>query len=261
MNRSGAPSITVTVHRPERSVSPSPVLVWFYGGGLIAGTAAHVNDVASKFAVDLGAVVVVPDYRVAPEHPYPAAIDDCFVTLKWVIEHADQLDVNPNCILVGGESAGGGLAAAVAQRAHDNGIALRLQVLVSPMLDDRSVIRAERNRERPLAWTVKSNRFGWTAYLGHAPGEAEHRPYAVPARREDVTGVAPAWLAIGTADLFYDESVEYAERLKAAGVPCELIVMAGAHHGAEYLKPAHPKVQQMRDARLAAMRRAITSHT
>lgn len=249
------------IHNPSPDQTGlRPGLLWIHGGGLISGSAENVNAWASGFAAELDAVVIAPEYRLPPEHPYPAAIDDCFLALKWMIENAPELGIDPERIAVGGESAGAGLAAALAQRALDAGIPLQLQVLVSPMLDDRTVIAAEEKGTWALAWSPPSNRYGWAAYLGHAPGEKEDRPYAVPARRVDLTALAPAWIGIGTADLFHDETIEYARRLEQAGVPCELVVVPGAHHAAETLKPDHPLISSFRASRLQALRQALTSN-
>lgn len=245
------------VHRPDGATEPTGGLVWIFGGGLISGNAGHVNSVASTFAAELGIVVVVPDYRLAPEHPYPAAIDDCFSALEWLVSHADALGVDRSRILVGGESAGGGLAASLAQRARYASIPLLLQVLVAPMLDDQSVIRAETNGDVHLVWTVTSNRFAWTAYLGHGPEESESRPYAVPAREQNLGGLAAAWISVGEADLFLEESLEYAGRLTASGVMVDLTTIPGAHHGWELLAPGNAEVLRVRAARLEAMRAAL----
>ncbi|MCC2028880.1 alpha/beta hydrolase [Microbacterium sp. YMB-B2] len=234
-------------------------LLWLFGGGLISSNAAHANAVASGFAAGLGVTVIVPDYRLAPEHPYPAALDDCFAALEWVASETETLGIDSTRIMVGGESAGGGLAAAVAQCAKDAAIPLTLQVLIAPMLDDRNVLRAEAEGDVHLIWTVASNRYAWTSYLGHALEEPESRPYAVPSRREDLTGLAPAWISIGEADLFHAETVDYAKRLTSAGVPVELITIPGAHHGWELLTPDHPEVHRIQAARLTAMRAALAS--
>ncbi|MFD4508576.1 alpha/beta hydrolase [Streptomyces sp. NPDC058457] len=253
----GHPQLTAMVYEPDGRERPGGALLWLFGGGLIIGSAEHSNDIASAFAVDLGALVVVPDYRLAPEHPCPAAPDDCFAALQWMLTHADELGIDPERIVVGGESAGGGLAATVAQRAHDTGVGLRLQVLVAPMLDDRTVVRAEAEGRVSVAWTVPANRFAWTSYLGHAPGEPEERPYAVPGRRADLGGLAPAWISVGEIDLFHQESVDYARRLDEAGVKCELTTVPGAHHAFELVAPEHPVVRALRRARLEAMREAL----
>ena len=143
-----------------------------------------------------------------------------------------------------GASAGGGLAAAVAQRSHDEGIALRAQVLMYPMIDDRTVLRADHDGRGNFVWTPSSNRFGWTAYLGRAPRMSDAPEYAAPARREDLTGLPPAWVGVGELDLFYEEDVAYAEKLRACGVPCELVTVPGMYHAADGLRP---KAVAMRD--------------
>lgn len=251
---------SVIVYRPNGvAQQPAAALVWIFGGGLISGNAAHVNSVASSFAAELGIVVIAPDYRLAPEHPFPAAIDDCFAALEWLINQADNIGVDRTRIMVGGESAGGGLAAALTQRANDASIPLVLQVLVAPMLDDQTVIRAEGEGDIHLVWTVPSNRFAWTAYLGHGPEEPETRPYAVPARRQNLGNLAPAWISIGEADLFHAESIDYVKRLKTAGVSADLTVIPGAHHGWELLTPNHAEVHRVQAARLEAMRAAMSA--
>jgi acetyl esterase/lipase len=246
------------VFEPGKRSTPSSALIWIFGGGLVTGSADHVTDVASHYAHELGAVVIAPDYRLAPEHPYPAAIDDCFSALTWTIASARELGIDPARIAVGGESAGGGLAAALAQRAADEGIDLRLQLLIAPMLDDRTVRRAEAEGRVTVAWTVPSNRFGWSSYLGHDLDRDEQRPYAVPARRDDLRRLAPAWISVGEVDLFHDEDADYASRLREAGVPVELHTIPGAHHAFEVMKPDHPTVRLLKQARIDALRAALT---
>ena len=185
---------------------------------MVVGSPQSETRGAAQLARELGALVVSPDYRLAPEHPYPAALDDCMSTLYWMRDNADELGIDPDRIAVTGSSAGGGLTAAVAQRAHDEGIRLRAQAMVYPMLDDRTVLRDDHGGRGRFLWTPASNRFGWTAYLGRPPRMSDAPEYAAPARREDLSGLAPAWIGVGDLDLFYDESVDYADRLRAAGV-------------------------------------------
>lgn len=253
--------VPLIVHEPTHERPRAGALVWYFGGGLISGSAEHANTIASTFAKNNNVIVVACDYRLAPEHPYPAAIDDCFTALEWTVDHAEKRGIPAACIAVGGDSAGAGLAAAVAQRAHDTNISLCLQLLIHPMLDDRTVMRATTNREVYLAWTVPSNRYGWTSYLGHTLGQPEVRPYAVPARRKNLEGLAPTWISVGSVDQFHDECVVYANRLEQAGVPCELHVIPGAHHGAEALRPDHPLIATVREARHAALDRALSAAT
>ncbi len=179
---------------------------------------------------DTGLPVVSVDYRLAPEHPYPAPVEDCYAALRWL---SVQGWIDPTRIAIGGASAGGGLTAALAFLARDRGeVAPALQLLVYPMLDDRTSARTDIDETNLRMWTNKSNRFGWDSYLGDA-----NRDIAAPGRRTDLAGLAPAWLGIGTADLFHDEDLEYAERLRAAGVPCELETAPGAFHAFDRFAP------------------------
>ena len=219
--RVGTPPVLVTVTRPDEADDPGrrPAVLYIHGGGMVLGS-PHTEAVGSgRMARELDAVVVSPDYRLAPEHPFPAALDDCMAALRWMRDNADELGIDPDRIAVTGSSAGGGLSAAVAQRAHDEGIALRAQALVYPMIDDRTALRDDHNGRGRFLWTHASNRFGWTAYLGRKPRMSDAPEYAAPARREDLSGLAPAWVGVGDLDLFYDESVAYAnaaDRVRSA---------------------------------------------
>lgn len=253
--------VPVYVYRPTKaSADPTGALLWIHGGGYVAGRPDGYHDICSRFAAELGIVVVSVDYRLAPEHPFPAGLDDCLAALEWMHAQASELGIDPARLAIGGDSAGGGLTAALAQRVHDQGrIPLRLQLLVYPMLDDRSVLRPDHGDRGRLVWGPASNRFAWTAYLGHRPGEQEPPPYAVPARREDLRGLAPAWIGVGTLDLFYEEDVEYAQRLTAAGVPCELHVVPGMYHGADSMAwRTSPAARDFGDRLLGAVWRALS---
>lgn len=222
--------------RQDRAeTAPTGALLWFHGGGYIGGTPAQDHLLCSRVARDLGVLVVSVDYRLAPAHPYPGALDDGAAVLRWVVESAEGLGVDTSRLAVGGASAGGGLAAALAQRALDEGTALAYQLLVYPMLDDRTGAGGVEVPGRgEFVWTARANAEGWGAYLGHRAGEAEDRPWAVPARREDLTGLPPAWIGVGELDLFLDENLEYARRLRAAGVGARVRVEPGMYHAADY---------------------------
>ncbi|HEY9311395.1 alpha/beta hydrolase [Williamsia sp.] len=216
-----APGVSVRLFRPATPAAvPGPAILWIHGGGMVMGTAAQDDATCSHFAAAVGATVASVEYRLAPEHPYPIPVEDCYAALRWL---AEQPEVDADRIAVAGASAGGGLAATVAVVAHDRGeITPAMQLLVYPMLDNRSLTPDERHR----LWDAKSNRFGWESYLGDASPEA-----AVPALRADLSGLAPAWIGVGSLDLFYDEDLAYAARLEAAGVPCTVEVVQGAFHG------------------------------
>jgi len=211
---------------------------------MILGSPQMEASGSGRLARELNAVVVSPDYRLAPEHLFPAALDDCMATLAWMRDRADELRIDPDRIAVTGASAGGGLSAAVAQRAHDQGIALRAQVLVYPMIDDRTTLPDNHFGRGKLVWTPEANRFAWAAYLGRQPRLSDAPEYAAPARRTDLSGLAPAWIGVGGLDLFYDESVSYAEALKACGVPCDLVTVPGMYHGADGLARKAPAMKE-----------------
>ncbi len=232
-------------------------VLYIHGGGMIVGSPQAEVRGAAALARGLAALVVSPDYRLAPEHPYPAALDDCMATLYWMRDNADELGIDPDRIAVTGSSAGGGLSAAVAQRAHDEGIRLRAQGLVYPMIDDRTVLRDDHDGRGRFLWTPASNRFGWTAYLGRAPRISDAPAYAAPARRKNLAGLAPAWIGVGELDLFYDESVDYANRLRAAGVDCELVTVPGMYHGADGLAAKAPAMQAFRNGLADHLRRYL----
>lgn len=215
------------------------------------GTPEQGEGLCSRLATELGIMVVSVDYRLAPEHPFPAALDDCYAALGWVHRNADILGIDPTRLAVGGDSAGGGLAASLAQVALDRGgPKLCFQLLQYPMLDDRTALRSGLDG---LVWTMRSNRWAWRSYLGHALTAPEHRPFASPSRRTDLDGLPPAWIGVGSVDLFYDECVDYAARLEAAGVPCDLHIEPGMYHGAETLRPKAPAMIAFLDRLVAAL--------
>jgi acetyl esterase/lipase len=240
------------VHRPRLAVpGPLPALLWIHGGGYVIGTAAQEDAFCRRFANELGAVVAAVEYRLAPEHPYPTPLEDCHDALEWL---AAQSDVDPMRIAIGGASAGGGLAAALALLARDRGrVRPVFQLLTYPMLDDRTVRRSDVDERGFRLWNNRSNAMGWQSYLGAEPGSDAVPADAVPARREDLEGLAPAWIGVGTQDLFLDEDVAYAQRLRDAGVPCTLDVVDGAFHAFDYLAPGSEPSRRFRDAQLDAL--------
>jgi acetyl esterase/lipase len=216
--------VGVRLHRPAGRTQCAAALLWIHGGGYVMGAAKQVDGLCRRFSYELGITVASVEYRLAPEHPYPAALVDCYSALTWL---AGLPAVDRERVAIGG----GGLAAALALLARDRGdVTPALQLLAYPMLDDRSA-SAPANRSHRL-WNPRSNRFCWKAYLGDADPQV-----AVPARREDLSGLAPAWVGVGTNDLFHDEAVAYAERLAHAEVPCHVEVVTGAFHGFDLLAP------------------------
>jgi acetyl esterase/lipase len=252
--------VPVHVYEPRGRRRPSGALLWIHGGGFVAGTPESYHPLCSRIAAELGIVVVSVDYRLAPEHPFPAGLEDTYTALAWLHGHAAELGVYPDRVAIGGDSGGGGLAAALAQLAYDRGeLPVRFQLLNYPMLDDRTALRTDHAGTGDFIWTPASNRFAWTAYLGHEPRPDESRRYAAAARRADLAGLPPAWIGVGELDLFFAEDVAYAERLSAAGVPCELVVVPGMYHGADSFHDGRvDSMTAFRTGMVEALGRALT---
>lgn len=222
--------VKLRVHRPEGVEGTLPCVYWIHGGGLVLGSYDEEGPRLGAWCLAHRCVAVSVEYRLAPEHPYPAAIDDCMVGLQWVFAHAAEIGVDATRIGVGGASAGAGLAAALALRARDEtDLALSFQLLIYPMLDDRQATRSSQWDEK--VWPPSANTYAWTAYLGDAKGGPDVSPYAAPARATDLGGLPPSYVMVGSADGFVDEDVDYAERLRRAGVEVDLHVYAGGFHG------------------------------
>jgi acetyl esterase/lipase len=239
----------VRLHRPANAAGPTPALLWIHGGGYLFGTAAQDDGVCRQYVDRLGITVAAVDYRLAPEHPYPIPVEDCYSVLTWL---ARLPGIDSDRIAIGGASAGGGLTAALAFLARDRAeVTPVLQVLSYPMLDDRSVNPSLDDTGFRL-WNPASNRIGWQSYLGGADPAV-----AVPARRDDLAGLPPAWLGVGTLDLFHREDLAYAERLDAAGVPCEVHVVPGAFHGFDRIAAKSSIARAYFDSQATSLRKAL----
>lgn len=230
------PGVSLRLYRPNNAPSPMPAYLWMHGGGFLIGQPEQDETNNIALARELKVTVAGLRYRLAPKHPAPAAVEDAHAALMWLAAEAPRLGIDPKRIAIGGASAGGGLAATLALVAHDRGVVRpAFQLLVYPMLDDRTATRTDMDTKNVRVWSPASNHSAWTAYLGHAPGQPTANPYAAAARREDLRGLPPAWIGVGTIDLFHDEDVTYAKRLEASGVPCELHLVPGAFHGFDAL--------------------------
>jgi acetyl esterase/lipase len=248
--------ITMRLHRAR---TPDPqsrgALLWIHGGGYVIGTSRMDEKFCARVANELGILVVSVDYRRAPEHPFPTPLHDCYDALQWL---ASRPDVDPARIAIGGASAGAGLTAALALLARDRGeIRPAFQLLSYPMLDDRTATRTDLDESRVRMWNNESNRFGWTSYLGNLSGAPAVSGLAVPARHDDLRDLAPAWIGVGTFDLFHDEDVAYARRLREAGVSCELDVIPGAFHGFDVVFSRAGVSREYRDTQVRVLGRAL----
>lgn len=255
----GAPDITLTIYRPRAANGALPCIFHIHGGGYVGGSAAQLEPLHRPAAFDLDCVIVSVDYRLAPEHRFPAAIEDCYAGLAWTFANAGALGIDAARIGVMGESAGGGLAAALALLARDRGeYRLAFQHLIYPMIDDRTCVAAQPNpMTGEFIWTPHNNRFGWAALLGCDPGGPGVSPYAAAARAENLANLPPAFIACPTLDLFVDENIAYAHRLMRSGVAVELHVYPGGFHGFDIFGGEAPvAVRARRDSR-EALRRAL----
>jgi acetyl esterase len=244
------PDVPVRIYRPHLAQG---ALIWLHGGGFVMGALDTEHPWAARAAEGAGAVVISVGYRLAPEDRFPAALDDVFAVLTWAAGHAAELGIDPERIAVGGHSAGGGLAAAVALRARDEGgPPIRFQLLHQPCLDDRLETWSARNfTDTPWVNRAKLAEM-WRHYLGTAPAS----PHAAPARAADLSGLPPAYVATAEFDPLRDEGIGYAQRLLQAGVPVELHQWSGTFHGSQAILSAD--VSQRQIAELGAVtRRAL----
>lgn len=258
----GAPDVEIILYRPlQAAVGPLPLFLNIHGGGYIFGSAAENGPVDVITAAEVGCLVASVEYRLAPETVAPGAVEDCYAALHWLHSNADQLSIDPRRLAVGGNSAGGGIAAALALLARDRAeIPICFQLLIYPMLDDRTVLQAPADRNPctgEFVWTRTSNHVGWRSYLGQEPGALAVAPYAVPARFEKLADLPPAYITVGMLDLFLEEDIAYAQRLMKAGVPTELHVLPGAYHGFELASDAAVTRRSERERR-EALKRAFS---
>lgn len=230
------PPVTVRVHTPAGAAKARGCMVWMHGGGLIFGSYEMDDARFDKWCADLDMVAVSVEYRLAPEAPYPAPVRDCYRALSWTHENTTELGIDPGRIGIGGTSAGGGLAAALALMTRDRGeFEIAYQLLIYPMIDDRQ--QTPSSQWPAPIWPAEANTFGWRAYLGDMKGTEAVPPYAAAARATDLSGLPPTLIAVGGADGFVDENIDYAARLNRSGVETELHVYPGAPHGFEVMAP------------------------
>jgi acetyl esterase/lipase len=247
--------LRIRLYRPRGLTGRRPALLWMHGGGFVIGYPEYDQPRSIELCRSLGVVVAAVNYRLGPENPFPAPLEDCHAALTWLHANADTLDVDASRIAVGGASAGAGLAAGLTLLAHDRGaLPIAFQLLVYPMLDDRTALRTDIDDRNLRLWNAGSNRLGWSAYLGHEPGGEDVSAYAAPSRRRDLSGLPPAWIGIGTCDLFLDECTSFASRLNAAGSRCALKVVDGAFHAFDLVVPKSGVAADFRQSYVSALR-------
>lgn len=258
--RRAAPPFTIRTYRPHGQDGPLPCLYWIHGGGFVMGNLEMDDITLQRIVSAVGCVVVAVDYRLAPEDPFPAALCDCYDGLHWILANARGLSIDASRIAVGGASAGGGLAAGVVLLARDRSqFRPAFQMLIYPMLDDRTASSTSRAPADPRVWNSRANRAAWWAYLGREPGGDAVSPYAAPGRAPDLRDLPPTYIAVGEAELFHDECVEYARRLREACVPTELHVYPGAFHGWDVFVPGAELSRRLVAEREMVLKKALSA--
>lgn len=257
----GDPDVRILVLQPDvenGGANPHPGILETHGGGHVLGKPDASVGMYAGLVRELGATMVMVDYRLSPETPFPGPLEDCYAAFKWMIENAASLNIDPARIGIFGASAGGTLAAGVALLARDrDAIPVAHLHLIQPMLDDRTCVDASLSPYvGEYGWTRQNNAFGWEARLGVAPGSDGVSPYAAPGRMEDLSGLPPTFISCGALDLFVEEGLRFAQRLIQGGVPTEVHVYPGAPHGAPFASTG-PLATIMQHDDLSAWKRAF----
>ena len=251
------PEVSVRIYRTVSAAEPSPAILYIHGGGFILGSVEAEHAGAAVIAIETGAVVVSVEYRLAPEHAFPAALHDCYSALRFLAARAGELGADPDRLAVFGASAGGGLAAATALFARDRGgPSLCFQMLQIPELDDRLETASMRTFVETPMWNRPLAEQSWRAYLGEWPGGADVSPYAAPARATDLSGLPPTYISTAEMDPLRDEGILYGLRLLQAGVSVELHQFPGTFHGSSLVPTAAVSVRARTEASLV-LRRAL----
>jgi len=252
--------VMVRVYRPAGLETPAPALYWIHGGGLVMGTVDMDDDYCAGLAHRLKIVVASVEYRLAPDFPYPTPLEDCYAGLRWLHDQAGELGVDTGRIAIGGASGGGALCAGLGLLARDRAeVPVCYQFLVFPMLDDRNETPMSQAVVDPRVWNRTANLIGWNSYLEGRAGAADIPFYASASRAEvaDLAGLPPTYINVGDLDLFVDEDVEYARRLRLAGVPVELHVYPGAFHGSNNSVSRSDLSRRWKADERAALHRAL----
>lgn len=250
----GAPDVPVRIYRKKGAPSPAPGVFYIHGGGMIMGDLSMGELSVVRMCDVTGATFVSVDYRLAPEHPYPAAMEDCYAALSWMAANRGDLGIRDGGLAIVGGSAGGGLTIATSLLARDRGgPEIGFQMPFYPMIDDRNETPSSHEITDIGIWDRAGNIEAWRWYLGGRPADG----YAAPARMADLSGLPPTYMDVGTLDLFRDENITFAQRLVQAGVPVEFHLWPGAYHASETFAPGAALSRQMWECRLAALTRAL----
>ena len=257
----GAPEVEIKIYKPKEADTNTklPGLLWIHGGGYLFGNLDSASYWPVCLADQAKCVSIVVDYRLAPEHPYPAGLEDCYATLVWIVKAAEELGIDVDRIAVGGESAGGGLTAALTLLARDRkGPKILFQMPLYPMIDDRSITSSSYEITDERTWNRATNTTAWPMYLKNLQGK-EIPIYAAPARAKDLSNLPPAFTFIGDLDVFRDETIDYAQRLLQAGVPVEFHVYPGCTHSFEVAYTGTELAKRVFSTGVYAFKNAVSS--
>lgn len=251
----GDPEVRIKIYEPSVKKGVLPGILYIHGGGYILGSADMMDPALQQLVSELECVIVSVDYRLAPEHPFPAPLEDCYAALQWFSENAQELGSDSSRIAVMGPSAGGGLTAALSLLARDrNGPSILFQMPLYPMLDDRNMTKSSHEITDERVWSQAKTRLAWEMYLGET---GEVSPYAAPARATDLSGLPPTYTCVGDLDPFRDETIDYVLRLTQAGVPTEFHLYPGCFHGFEEYFPSAEISQSFTKEYHAALKSAL----
>ena len=249
--------LVVRIYKPTRISGSHPGILFIHGGGMIMGSIETENHKAAMLCETIQSIVVSVEYRLAPENPYPAQVQDCYAALVWMSKNASELGLDTDRLAIVGGSAGGGLAIATALMARDQEFPkLSFQMANYPMIDDRNETPSSKEITDVGIWDRKANIEAWDWYLGGKNADE----YAAPARAIDLSGLPPTFIDVGELDLFRDEDIEFAKRLLQAGVTTELHVYPGAYHASESFAPEAELSKQIWTKRIEALKRALNTN-
>lgn len=255
-----APALPTTIYRPAHSEATAlPILYDIHGGGMVVGNRFQEAERMARLVDELQVVAVTIDYRLAPEHPFPAGVEDCYAGLEWIFTHAAEFGGDPDRIIVMGGSAGGGFAAAISLMARDRqGPEIAGQLLLCPMIDNTNTSVSSHQYDGLGVWQREANLFAWECVLGEQAATSPDAPaYAAPSRASDMSGLPPAFIEVGSAETFRDEDVEYASRIWATGGEAELHVWSGGCHGFDVFMPNSRLSAAAHAARVSWLRRVL----
>lgn len=258
--RKDGSKLRICIFKPIKRKNNVPGVLWLHGGGYAIGAPEQAKVMAKKFIEMSGCVVIAPDYRLSVEAPYPAALEDSYTVLLWMKNQAENLGIKTEQLMVGGDSAGGGLTAALTLYARDKGeVAIAFQMPLYPMLDDRMTSKSAKENNAPI-WNTKSNYNGWKLYLGNLFGTPDVPYYAAPARVKDYTKLPPAATFVGELEPFRDETIQYVENLRKAGIAVDFKMYKGCYHAFDTICPKAKVSKEATDFIMESFKYAVSHY-